>query len=169
MREENIYITIKAVIAAIGAFLSAKLGILYPVFMLLTGLMVIDFISGMAASKREAMENPEDKTKGWSSKRGIKGIYKKVGYILTIAVAMAVDWLIFNVTDSMGIKIPTITLFGLLTAIWFIINELLSILENAGRMGAPLPDFLRKVIAVLKTGVEKQGNTLVSKGVKLDE
>lgn len=163
MRTENVYLTIKAVIAAIGAWLSARLGILYPVLTLLTVLMIIDFLSGMGASKRESLEHPEDKTKGWSSKRGLRGIYKKLGYILAIAVAMSVDWLIFNVTGNMGIKIPTTTFFGLLTTAWFVINELLSILENAGRMGAPLPDFLKKVIAVLKTGVEKQGNAIVDK------
>lgn len=166
MKTENMYLTLKAIIAAIGAFLSAKLGILYPVFMLLTVLMITDFISGMAASKKEALEYPEDKSKGWSSKRGVQGIYKKLGYALAIAVAMSVDWLIFNVCSNMGIKIPTSTFFGLLTAIWFIINELLSILENAGRMGTPLPDFLKKAIAVLKTGVEKQGNSIVDKEVK---
>jgi toxin secretion/phage lysis holin len=163
MRAEDVLITVKAVLAAIGAFLSIRLGILYYVLGLLTMLMVVDFISGMAASKKESLEYPEDESKGWSSKKGVHGIYKKLGYVLAIAVAMSVDWLIFNVTGDMGIKIPTATFFGLLTAIWFIINELLSILENAGRMGAPLPDFLRKAIAVLKAGVEKQGNAIVNK------
>ncbi len=163
MKTENIYITSKAVIASVGAFFSAKLGILYWVLILLTGLMILDFLSGMAASKKESLESPEDKTKGWSSKRGAQGIYKKIGYILAIAVAMASDWLIFNVTNSMGIRIPIATFFGLLTAVWFILNELLSILENAGRLGTPLPDFLKKAIAVLKDGVEKQGNAIVDK------
>jgi toxin secretion/phage lysis holin len=169
MKTENIYTGSKAGIAAIGAFLSERLGILYPVLMLLTVLMIADFISGMAASKKESLEHPEDKSKGWSSKRGVQGIFKKIGYALAIAVAMSVDWLIFNVTGNMGIKIPTSTFFGLLTVIWFIINELLSILENAGRLGTPLPDFLKKAIAVLKTGVEKQGNAIVDKGDKIHE
>ncbi len=169
MRTENICVTIKAAVAAIGAFLSARLGILYPVLMLLTGLMVIDFISGMAASKKEALEYPDDKAKGWSSKKGVQGIYKKLGYVLAIAVAISVDWLIFNVAGNMKIEVPASTFFGLLTAIWFVINELLSILENAGRMGAPFPDFLKKVIAMLKIGVEKQGNALIDKEEKIDE
>jgi toxin secretion/phage lysis holin len=163
MKSENIYLSIKAAIATFGAYLSARLGILYPVLILLTALMITDFLSGMAASGRESLEHPEDKSKGWNSKIGARGIYKKLGYVLAIAVAISVDWLIFNVTGNMGIKIPTSTFFGLLTAIWFVINELLSILENAGRMGAPLPDFLKKAIAVLKTGVENQGNAIVDK------
>lgn len=160
MKTDDFYMTVKATIATIAAFLSDRLGILYPVVMLLTALMLTDFVSGLGASKKEALEFPEDKTKGWSSKRGAKGIYKKIGYILAIAVAMSVDWLIFNVCGNMGIQIPTKTFFGLLTTIWYIINELLSILENAGRMDAPLPSFLKKAIAVLKTGVEKHGDSI---------
>ena len=38
-------------LAAAGAFLSAKLGILYPVLCILMGTMVLDYITGMLASK----------------------------------------------------------------------------------------------------------------------
>lgn len=154
MKKETV-LTVQAALATAGAWLSDRLGLLYPVLMILIGMMILDYISGMAASAREAMEDPE---KGWSSQKGRVGIFKKVGYLLAIAVAMAVDWLIFNAVTSIGIQMPASTFFGLLTAVWFILNELLSVLENAGRMGAPLPDFLRNVIAVLKSSVEHKGN-----------
>ncbi len=46
------------------------------------------------------------------------------------------------------------TIFGLLVTVWFIINELISILENVGRMGAELPDFLKKALSELKNSIE---------------
>ncbi len=40
--------------------------------------------------------------------------------------------------------------------IGFIANELLSIVENAGLMGVPLPAMIRKVIDILKENAEKE-------------
>ena len=40
-------------------------------------LMVIDYLSGMAASAVEALDHPDDKSYGWSSRKGAKGIAKK--------------------------------------------------------------------------------------------
>ena len=56
------------------------------------------------------------------------------------------------IRDSM----PTKTLFGLLITLWFVINELLSILENVGRMGVMLPDILYKVLTELKNNTEEK-------------
>ena len=40
---------------------------------------------------------------------------------------------------------------------WYLLMELGSILENVGKMGAPLPEFLKKMIAVLKATVDTAG------------
>ena len=143
-------------LSAIGAFLSAKLGILFPALMILTGMMVIDYISGMMASKVEAIEHPNDPNCGWSSKKGAKGIAKKVAYLFIIAVAMVVDYLTLWVAGAIGIPVTTKAVFGLLVAVWYILNELLSIIENAGRMGANVPEWLRRYIAVLKKKIDDQ-------------
>ena len=45
-------------------------------------------------------------------------------------------------------------MFGLLVIIWLILNELLSILENAGRMGVNLPSFLVKVLSEIQSEIE---------------
>ncbi|MCI7322378.1 MAG: phage holin family protein [Lachnospiraceae bacterium] len=146
--------TIQGALSAAGAFLSARLGILFPVLMILTGMMVIDFISGMMASKVEAIEHPNDPEYGWSSEKGAKGIAKKVGYLCAIAVAMVVDYLTLIVVETLGITVPAKAVFGLLVAVWYILNELLSIIENAGRMGANVPEWLSLYIAVLKKKID---------------
>ena len=158
------YMTIQAAAAAIIAWLSARLGILLPVLCVLLTAMVLDYITGMLASKREALEHPDDPAYGWSSRRGAEGIIKKVGYLCIIAAAMIVDYIILSVAVQAGIEVALKAFFGLLVAVWYILNELLSIIENAGRMGAPVPDWLAKYVAVLKNKIDAQADPDKVKG-----
>lgn len=158
------YMTIQAAAAAIIAWLSARLGILLPVLCVLLTAMVLDYITGMLASKREALEHPDDPAYGWSSRRGAEGIIKKVGYLCIIAVAMIVDYIILSVAAQAGIETALKAFFGLLVAVWYILNELLSIIENAGRMGAPVPDWLSRYVAVLKNKIDTQADPDAQKG-----
>lgn len=151
---KNLGLMIRGTASAALAWISARLGILFPVLILLTVMMVVDYISGMMASKAEAKEHPEDPSLGWSSRKGAKGIIKKVGYLCVIAVAMDVDYVIVNVAGSLGYEMPVRAVFGLMVAVWYLLNEMLSVIENAGRMGAPVPEWLTKYIAVLKHKVE---------------
>lgn len=152
---EKYAVAVQALVAAAGAWISAKLGILGPVLTILIIAMVMDYITGMLASKEEALEHPGDSGYGWSSKKGAQGIIKKVGYLCIIAVAMVVDYIILHVAAGMGIAVSAKAFFALLVAVWYILNELLSIIENAGRMGAQVPEWLCKYIAVLKEAVDR--------------
>mgnify|MGYP002797722154 CR=1 FL=1 len=151
------YITIQAAAAVLIAWLSARLGILLPVLCILFAAMVLDYITGMLASKREAIEHPDNPAYGWSSKRGAEGIIKKVGYLCIIAVALIVDYIILHVAAQIGIEVQLKAFFGLLVAVWYILNEVLSIIENAGRMGAPVPSWLARYVVVLKNKIDDQG------------
>ena len=51
---------------------------------------------------------------------------------------------------------PVTAFFGLLVTLWYVLNELLSIIENAGRMGGWVPEWLRKYIAVLKDKIDSE-------------
>lgn len=148
---------IQAGATALLAWLSAKLGILLPVITILTIAMILDYITGMLASKQEALEHPENPAYGWSSKRGKQGIIKKFGYLCVIAVAIMVDWIILHVAAEAGLQVTLKAFFGLLVAVWCILNELLSIIENAGRMGANVPSWLSKYVAVLKNKIDSKG------------
>ncbi|MEQ2702342.1 phage holin family protein [Hungatella hathewayi] len=148
------YIAIQGAMAAAVAFLSDKLGILFPVLCALATMMIVDYVTGMLASKTEAIDHPNDPDYGWSSRRGAKGIIKKVGYLCVIAVAMIVDYVIATVSGTLGLTMPASTFFGLLVAVWYLLNELLSIIENAGRMGADVPEWLLKYISVLKDKID---------------
>lgn len=155
---EKYFSLFQLLLAGTIAWLSNKLGILFPLLGVLCGFMAVDYITGMLASKAESIDHPSDPLYGWSSKKGAKGILKKVGYMCVIAVAIAVDYLIVVAAERIGIEAHSSVFFGLWATVWYILNELLSILENAGRMGANVPEWLARYIATLKDKIDKEGN-----------
>lgn len=162
---EKYVLPVQMFLAAAGAWVSAKLGVLYPVLVILMIMMILDYVTGMLASKKEALEHPDEKGYGWSSKKGAQGIIKKVGYLCVIAVAMVVDYIILHVAVAIGITVSVKAFFALLVAVWYVLNELLSIIENSGRMGAQVPEWLCRYIAVLKDAIDKTTEKDDSEGV----
>ncbi|MEG3040828.1 MAG: phage holin family protein [Clostridium sp.] len=143
---------VKMFIATVGAFLSAKLGILFPILSALMGVMIVDYLTGIIASAKEGK---------LESKIGMWGIVKKLLYMVEVAIAMLADWVIITVASYIGVNVEVGTFFGLLVAIWLIFNELYSIIENLIRMEVPLPNFIVNLTKYFKVAVEKQGDNLV--------
>ncbi|MEK3883583.1 phage holin family protein [Paenibacillus sp. PL2-23] len=101
----------------------------------LTLLMVamgIDYVTGVAASIKEG--------KGLSSAVGSWGLARKGLALLVILLAHRIDILLDTHDVTMGAAVY-----------FYIANELISITENYGRLGFPLPDRIRKLIEVLKS------------------
>ena len=108
--------------------------------------MIIDYGTGMA----EAYIN-----KTLNSRIGVKGILKKIGYLVLVCVGGVVDYLIGAGLASAGIDYSSYC-FGLIVAVWLIINELISILENLSELGTPIPQFLVKIVHRLKDSVDSK-------------
>lgn len=142
-----------------GAWFLARFGILFYVLAILAVVMAVDYFTGMAVSKREAIDHPDDPAYGWSSAKGAAGIFKKFGYLCVILVAMVVDYIIRLAALEMGLQFGVKAIFGLVVAVWYLLNELLSIIENAGRMGAPVPEWLARYISDLKNKIESKGDS----------
>ena len=121
--------------------------ILIPLALLLV-IMVVDYISGMS----KAYINGE-----WSSKVGFRGIIKKVGYMGVVIVAAVMDWVIYSGLKGVGVDIKMSYYLGLIVVIWLLINECISVLENLGEIGVPLPGFLIKGIKKLQKNIEDKG------------
>ncbi len=94
--------------------------------------MVIDYITGIMSAYY---------LKELSSKVGFIGIAKKVVIILIITVAVMFDKAVGN-TDMV---------FRTATCFFYIANEALSILENATKLGLPLPKKITEALIQLKT------------------
>ena len=146
----------RGIITGTLTLLIRKMEIIGPILIILLLLMSLDYISGMLAARKEGLEHPDNKKYGWNSKKGILGIYKKIGYVFTVLVAMSVDYIIYRYTQGIGLEYETKTFFGELVSVWFSLNEILSILENVGRMGVTLPDFLMNVLSELKKGINNK-------------
>ena len=89
--------------------------------------ILLDYVTGVC----EAISN-----KKLNSIIGAKGIIKKIGYLIIVALAVQLD----TITGNTG-AIRTLVIY------FFVANEGISILENWGSMGLPLP---KKVIDVLE-------------------
>lgn len=90
-----------------------------------------------------------------NSRIGIVVIVKKVLYFALVTVDIIADYLITSTFVQIHIDIGVNYCIGMSVTIWLIINELISILENLGEMGIPLPDFLIKIVNRLKNTVDK--------------
>lgn len=133
--------SLKMLMAAILAAVFAYMQQLAASLLVLLGVMVLDYISGISS----AWVNHQ-----LSSRVGLIGIVKKVSYLLIVFVGMALDYLIFLLGQKFGVQINDSYFVGLLVIIWLIINECISILENADEMGLPVPGFIKKLLARLK-------------------
>lgn len=145
---KNMDIAIHSGVTILLAWITAETEAMFPVMMILLCCMVIDFISGCIAN---------GSVEGLSSKAGVKGIIKKVGYLCVISVAMFFDYLIMYSLNLMNIQYSIRMFFGLLVTVWFILNELLSILENVSKLGVPIPDFLTQYVKEVRGKINKKG------------
>lgn len=141
---------LQTIFAAVSAAIAAYLNILLVPLIVLIVVMIIDYLSGMAQAYVSHTLN---------SRIGVIGILKKVGYLATVSVAVIADYIISEALMLLGTDIKLSYYIGLVVTIWFIINELISILENLAEIGTPIPKFLTKIIKRLKVTVEKKTDT----------
>ena len=92
-------------------------------------LMIIDIITGIS----KAVKN-----KNLWSRKSLLGFARKIFIFLIITVANLLD-LFMNLNGALVLA----------TVTFYILNEVLSITENAGQLGIPLPDKLLEVISVV--------------------
>lgn len=135
--------------AALAGLLAYTRVILIPLALLIV-MMSVDYISGISAAYIRGE---------LSSKVGLKGIVKKVGYIGVVIVAAVMDWVCYSGLKGVGVDIEMSYYLGLIVTIWLIINECISVLENLGEIGVPLPPFLMRAINKLKKHIEEKGGT----------
>lgn len=145
-KEMDFLKTAKAVCVAAFGLLSSWLGVLAIPVYVLVACNIMDYITGLAAAHRRNQKV--------SSYVGVLGIAKKVCMWLLIAVGAVVDWLLLYCGASLGFEIHLSMLAASLVAVWLIINEIISILENVGDIGVPLPGFLTKIVQGLKSKIE---------------
>ena len=125
---DNIF---KNILAGVCTVLSFLFGDMEGLMVALVALIILDYISGVIAAAVE---------KRLSSEVGAKGIAKKIFRLLIVALANIVD---INVIGD-GHVLKTVTV------VFYICNECISLIENAGRIGVPVPKKLLDVLEQLR-------------------
>ena len=147
----------KAALAALCAALTALWGWFGWVVVAWIGCMLIDYATGSAAALRAGE---------WSSKSARDGIWHKLGSVMAVIVAAILDVVIGHLLANLpGVELPfayTVLLCPLVV-IWYILTEAGSIIENIGALGAPVPEWLRKMISALEQKVEEAGDGIAGK------
>ncbi|OPA77529.1 holin [Paenibacillus selenitireducens] len=138
---ERFGMIIKSAIAIGGSALTWAYGGWTQTMGVLVLLVVADYLSGIGAA---AVESEKEGKNGLSSRVGYVGIIKKLGIFLIVAMAHQLDGILGGTNALRDAAI-----------FFYMANELISVVENAGRIGLPLPPAVVKVIEVLKN---KGGN-----------
>ena len=139
---------IKATVVGVLGCLTALWGWFGWLVLAWVACMVLDYATGSAAALRAGE---------WSSKIARDGLWHKLGAIVAVLVAAILDGVIRLVlTNIPTLELPfEYTVFvSVLVLVWYILTELGSILENAAAMGAPVPEFLIRILANAKDTVE---------------
>ena len=123
-------VIIKTVTVGAAAFMTYFFGGVDVAFGILLSLITIDYITGITAAIVEEK---------LSSEVGRKGIAKKVGILVLVAVSHLV-----GTYTGFDIKVLVVG--------YYIGNEGISILENTSRMGVPYPKKLKTILQQLKDG-----------------
>ena len=124
-------------VACVGAAIASLFGGWNGAMTTLVILMLIDYITGIIVAG-VFHNSPKCSGGALSSAAGFKGICRKFVILLIVVVACRVDILL----DTNIIRDAT--------CVGFCANELVSITENAGLMGIPLPRKLVEAIEVLR-------------------
>jgi phage-related holin len=138
--EQNALFKWKAALAAVcGAFTAAFgwLGWLSAAWVLC---MLLDWATGSAAAAARG---------AWSSTAARQGIWHKAGMLLVVLAAALTDGVLGLLMDNAGLTPPLAggALLCPIVLCWYIFTELGSVLENAQKMGAPVPAALTRLLA----------------------
>ncbi|MEW5323459.1 phage holin family protein [Geobacillus thermoleovorans] len=122
-------------VSLFGSFLSLFVGSVDSFVLILLTLVIVDYLTGIAASAVEGK---------LSSQVGFRGIIRKLLIFVLVAtshlVDLAIGWNMHVIRDAI--------------IFFYIANEFISIVENAGRAGVPIPSVLRKAIELLKDEIK---------------
>lgn len=133
--------TIQLIFSAVGGWLGYFLGGCDGLLYALIAFVVIDYVTGVMC----AIINRE-----LSSAVGFKGIFRKVLILLLVGIANIIDVQVIGT----GAVLRTAVIF------FYISNEGVSLLENAGHLGLPIPEKIKTVLEQLHDRAEngKEGN-----------
>ena len=134
-----VWAKIQGAITVIGGWLGYFLGGMDGLMIALVVFVILDYVTGIMCAIAD---------KKLSSAVGFRGICRKVLIFLLVGIGHIVD---AQVIGSGGVLRTAVIFF-------YLSNEGVSILENAGRLGLPIPEKLKAVLEQLHDRAEKEEN-----------
>ncbi len=119
------------------------------VFIILAAFMVLDYLTGVLCGLF--------KNGGFNYRKGIKGIVKKLMYLVLILVTILLEFLIEYLTLNAGIIIQIDGAIAMAMYIYLIGTEGLSIIQNLIILGIPVPPFMIKLFGLIR---DESGNLI---------
>lgn len=134
----KIFNTLSLIMASVGVWLGLFFGPLNGLLIALLAFIITDYITGVAAAcVRKKLD----------SNVGFKGILRKIIILLVVGVANLLDVYVLGANSVLRSAV----------IFFYIANEGLSIIENAGECGLPIPKKLREILAQLRDKTD-EGN-----------
>lgn len=141
---------VKVTVIAVVSALMSWMGILAVPVLLLVGCNIIDYATGLCAVKY--------RNDSISSYKSIRGITKKVCMWLLVVVGAFIDVLIQYAVECAGIGLTVPFVVATVVAVWLVVNEIISILENMSDIGVNMPPFLLPLMKYIKKQVEDKAD-----------
>ena len=134
---EDLKIYVCSAIGFVGGTIVSLLGGWDSALATLICCIILDYLTGLIVA---GVFNNSNKTEtgALESRAGLKGLCRKIMIILLVGLAYRLDLLLG--TDYIRYTV----------IIGFISNEVLSLIENAGLMGVPIPNVIKRAVDVLK-------------------
>ncbi len=134
-------------IGAIGAGIAGLFGGWDAALVTLIIFMAIDYVTGLIVAG-VFHNSPKTETGALESKAGLKGLLRKGGMLLVVLVACRLDLMLgaHFIRDAVVIALVS--------------NEALSIVENLGLMGVPIPAPIINAIEVLKNRADEKAKKI---------
>ena len=136
---KEFWTTIQVIFTGVGGWLGYFLGGCDGLLYALVLFVVVDYITGVMCAAADHK---------LSSEVGFKGICRKVLIFLLVGIGHELDAQIIGT----GSVLRTAVIF------FYLSNEGVSLLENAGHLGLPIPEKLKVVLEQLHDRAEKDGN-----------
>ena len=134
---KELWNTIQLIFTAVGGWLGYFLGGCDGLLYALIAFVVIDYITGVMCAIID---------RKLSSAVGFKGIFRKVLIFLLVGIANIIDVQVIGT----GAVLRTAVIF------FYISNEGVSLLENAGHLGLPIPEKIKTVLEQLHDRAERE-------------
>lgn len=148
MNTNRVIDTYNMVFGGVAAVLTAVFGIYWYVFAAYLVLNILDWLTGWYKSRKLKTE---------SSAIGLKGILKKLGYWVVIAVAFLLSYVFVHMgSDILHVDLDFLMMVGWFTLACLMVNEVRSILENLVECGYHIPAVLIKGLAVTEKLINKE-------------